>query len=54
VVQLEDAKIIDGQITLRTTKTGQRVSVRSILKPKQRLKQLGMEIDFTSGRERGC
>jgi integrase/recombinase XerD len=26
-VQLEDAKIIDGQITIRTTKTGQRVSI---------------------------
>jgi integrase/recombinase XerD len=26
-IQLEDAKIIDGQITIRTTKTGQRVSI---------------------------
>jgi integrase/recombinase XerD len=26
-VQLEDAKIVDGQITIRTTKTGQRVSI---------------------------
>jgi integrase len=26
-VQLEDAKIVNGQITIRTTKTGQRVSI---------------------------
>ncbi len=26
-VQLEDAKIVAGQITIRTTKTGQRVSI---------------------------
>jgi integrase/recombinase XerD len=51
VIQLEDAKIIDDQITIRTTKTGQRVSIPMHPETKAALEKIknGNRFYFWSG-----